>query len=55
MELDTLTNKIRYIRSITSFWSVGLRQISCSKKYYPHGKSVSICAIRGRHKYSSAW
>ena len=24
---------IRYIRAITSLWSVGLRQISCSKTY----------------------
>ena len=32
---------------ITSRWSVGLRQISCSKHTHPHGKnpcpSVSIC------------
>ena len=32
------------IRAITSLWSVGLRQISCSKK------SVFICAICGRIK-----
>ena len=41
--------------SITSRWSVDPEDKlysfnSCSKKHYPHGKSVFICAICGRKK-----
>ena len=34
--------KIRVIRAITSLWSVGLRQISCSKKIYSRMNYIKL-------------
>ena len=37
-----VTYKIRQIRAITSLWSVGLRQISCSKKIYSRMNYIKL-------------